>query len=318
MKPQSRDISIVIPTYNRSEWVGNAIESVLSQTAQPGEIIVVDDGSSDDTGQVVSEFSEHVRYVRQDNGGVSVARNTGLEESTGAFVAFLDDDDVYESTALEMHLATFADNPEAVCSVKNANMIAQDGTRQILLEILGEKRQGQWVDPNGISAVLRGGLFLQCMLFRKWALNAGGSFDTSMLYEDLDVMSRVAPQGPWAFDSRVGVNIIRREGDSISASYHRNPIHAAQSLLKIYERLDGSSDLSSDQKKVTKEKIASNLLLLAGELLESGRKGEAEEKLRACLRTAGTAKQRIRALGMLCPVPSVSRAFSPHKRKRVR
>lgn len=86
-------VSVVIPTYNRSYIVGQAIESILQQTYHPVEIVVIDDGSTDDTRRLVEGFGPPVRYFYQPNSGVSAARNRGLREARGEFVALLDSDD---------------------------------------------------------------------------------------------------------------------------------------------------------------------------------------------------------------------------------
>ncbi len=87
--------SVVIPTFNRSALVTRAINSVLSQTYPPSEIIVVDDGSTDDTPAVIQRFGERVRYLRQERGGASKARNYGVAEAASDWIAFLDSDDVW-------------------------------------------------------------------------------------------------------------------------------------------------------------------------------------------------------------------------------
>src|SRR5579862_9064675 len=98
----SPKVSVVIPTYNRADKVGNAIKSVLAQTVHDLEVIVVDDGSSDDTEKVLAkEFGDRVRYYVQANQGASVARNRGIEEARGEWIAFLDSDDTWEVDKLE-------------------------------------------------------------------------------------------------------------------------------------------------------------------------------------------------------------------------
>src|SRR5713101_4378980 len=88
-------ISAVIPTYNRGHIVGRAIESALGQELAPSEIIVVDDGSVDNTRSVVESYGQAVRYVRQSNRGVSAARNRGVKEAAYEWIAFLDSDDFW-------------------------------------------------------------------------------------------------------------------------------------------------------------------------------------------------------------------------------
>jgi glycosyltransferase involved in cell wall biosynthesis len=89
------EVSVVIPTYNSARYAAEAVESVLAQTFEDLEVIVVDDGSTDDTAEVIGSMASPVRYLHQPNSGVSVARNHGIEESTGRYVALLDADDTW-------------------------------------------------------------------------------------------------------------------------------------------------------------------------------------------------------------------------------
>lgn len=96
-------VSVVIPTYNRAHLVGRAIQSVLNQTYQDFEIIVVDDGSTDNTEEVVKSFNDpRIRYIRHDqNRGGSAARNTGIKMARGEYIAFQDSDDEWLPEKLE-------------------------------------------------------------------------------------------------------------------------------------------------------------------------------------------------------------------------
>lgn len=93
--------SVVIPAYNKAELIGEAIESVLTQTVKDFEIVVVNDGSSDDLDSVIEKYTG-IKYIKQPNGGVSVARNTGIEASNGEFICFLDADDKWLPNHLEI------------------------------------------------------------------------------------------------------------------------------------------------------------------------------------------------------------------------
>jgi glycosyltransferase involved in cell wall biosynthesis len=92
---RSRTVSVIIPTYNRAHYLGEAIESILNQDIRDCriEIIVVDDGSTDNTKEVLRKFGNSVRYIYQDNGGAGPARNRGIDEATGEWISFLDSDD---------------------------------------------------------------------------------------------------------------------------------------------------------------------------------------------------------------------------------
>lgn len=101
-------ITVIIPCYNSARWVGGAVESVLRQTRPADEIIVVDDGSSDDPASALAQFGEKVRLVRRSNGGLSAARNTGVQAAGGDKFLFLDADDKLFPDALEQLAETAA------------------------------------------------------------------------------------------------------------------------------------------------------------------------------------------------------------------
>jgi glycosyltransferase involved in cell wall biosynthesis len=105
-------VSVLIPTYNRGYIVGQAIESVLAQTYRPIEIVVVDDGSKDDTREVLERFGQHIRYIYQDNAGLAAARNTGLVAARGEFLAFQDSDDLWVPWKLKAQVALMRRFPD--------------------------------------------------------------------------------------------------------------------------------------------------------------------------------------------------------------
>ncbi|HEV2149934.1 MAG TPA: glycosyltransferase family 2 protein [Longimicrobiaceae bacterium] len=119
-------ITVVIPTYDRAGWLPATVASVLQQTRPPDEALIVDDGSRDDTEAVCRAFPAPVRYVRQENAGVSAARNRGVREARGEWVAFLDSDDLWEPTKLEVQLAAHEAAPEAGWSITECVLVDGD------------------------------------------------------------------------------------------------------------------------------------------------------------------------------------------------
>jgi glycosyltransferase involved in cell wall biosynthesis len=105
-------ISVIIPTYNRPRYLGEAIRSVLGQSYGHHEIIVVDDGSTEPPDEVVAAFGDRVVLLRQDHRGTGAARNTGIANSSGAFLAFLDDDDLWVERKLSLQMQAFEAAPE--------------------------------------------------------------------------------------------------------------------------------------------------------------------------------------------------------------
>lgn len=107
-------VSVVIPLYNKAPYIARAIDSVLAQTVQDFEIVVVDDGSTDNGGEIVASYKDpRIRLIRQENKGVSAARNRGIEEAQTDFLAFLDADDEWETDHLEVLLRLKRSFPEA-------------------------------------------------------------------------------------------------------------------------------------------------------------------------------------------------------------
>jgi glycosyltransferase involved in cell wall biosynthesis len=120
------DVSVVIPTYNRADLLPRAIESALSQTEPPVEVVVVDDGSTDDTPAVVARCAEGhagVRVLRVANGGVARARNAGIAVARGQWVAFLDSDDEWAPTKLAVQMAALAARPDARWACSGCELI---------------------------------------------------------------------------------------------------------------------------------------------------------------------------------------------------
>jgi glycosyltransferase involved in cell wall biosynthesis len=118
MPTEARDrgplVSVAIPVYNGEATIGQALHSVLAQTHRNLEVIVVDDGSTDDTWAVLQSFGDSIRAIRQPNGGIAVARNTGVQAARGEFIALMDDDDLCEPERIAVQLRFLKERPEVI------------------------------------------------------------------------------------------------------------------------------------------------------------------------------------------------------------
>ena len=183
-----KEISVVIPTYNYGRFVREAIDSVLAQTCAPLEIVVVDDGSTDDTEQIVRSYGDRVRYIRQENAGVAAARNTGIANARGEYIAFLDSDDVWLPEKLAKQLARFDSDPGLGLVYAGAERFDESGTLSVELDGM----EG-WIAPEllrlerGVIASGSG------MLLPKQVAEEVGGFDADLQpSEDWDFCYRVA------------------------------------------------------------------------------------------------------------------------------
>lgn len=125
-------VSVIIPVFNGETYLEEAIESVCQQNHHPLEIIVVDDGSTDNTAVIAQQFKGPIRYIYQSNQGPAVARNTGLKAARGNMIGFLDADDQWNEGRLQLQLKMFSNNPQAEIIIGHSQLIvkahASDGT----------------------------------------------------------------------------------------------------------------------------------------------------------------------------------------------
>ena len=115
-------ISCVVPVFNGERFLTEALESIFAQTYRPIEVLVVDDGSTDGTADVLARFADRIEVIRQENAGPAASRNRGLAAATGAFVAFQDADDIWLPEKLELQMECLAAQPEAAlctCLIQN-------------------------------------------------------------------------------------------------------------------------------------------------------------------------------------------------------
>ncbi len=122
-------ISVVIPAYNSELYLREALDSVLNQSSKADEIIVVNDGSTDSTEEIALSYGDRIRYIGQENQGLSGARNTGIREATGDWIALFDSDDVMLPEKLSQQLAVIEANPELVVVYSAFTYLYPDGTK---------------------------------------------------------------------------------------------------------------------------------------------------------------------------------------------
>ena len=188
-------VSVIVPAYNAGQHLGAALRSALAQSAPPAEIIVVDDGSTDDTGAVATAFGPPVRVVRQDNAGPAAARNHGARLATGEWLAFLDADDAWLPRRLETQLAFAGRQPDVLlwCG-KTTGMGTTDGGQQTA------DHRPQTTDQCRELALeafaLQNPVATTTVLLRRAAFGQAGGFDERFRGpEDYDLWMRVAALG---------------------------------------------------------------------------------------------------------------------------
>lgn len=225
-------ITIIIPTYNRAHFLPRSVQSALAQTFKEFELIIVDDGSTDNTVDVIQQFDDlRIRYLYQENQGVSVARNFGISQAKGKYIALLDSDDTWHPEKLEKQLAFVQNNPEFGLIYTHYDQFFVEKSKII------HRR------PTTTSCTFND-LFLNCdiatssTLILKSALDNVGYFDPSLtLWEDGDVFLRVAQKYPF--------HVIE---ETLTYYYHhgkntpRNPVKIEAARLYVTDKLIDPSD----------------------------------------------------------------------------
>jgi len=184
-------VSVVIPCYNQGRFLGEAIESVLRQGHRRLEIIVVDDGSTDDTSQVAGKYPG-VRLVRQENRGLSAARNAGIEASAGDYLVFLDADDLLLPCALEAGVNCLDEHPDCAFVYGHYRLITADGFAM-------SSPPARAVDEEYYLNMLRSNYIGMpaTVMYRRAVFAAVGRFDTSRAAcEDYDLYLRITRNYP--------------------------------------------------------------------------------------------------------------------------
>lgn len=227
-------VSVIIPTYNRAELIGQAIDSVLAQTVPAHEIIVADDGSTDDTAAVVGAYGDRVRYLALLHRGQPAAtRNAGIRAATGSLLTFLDSDDLFLPDKLARQIAALAQTPEAGVVYSNGHYF-----RTTPAEPVGRVLDGLPTPSGWVFGELLTGNFLAppVVLVRRRALDVAGPFDESpacVAVEDFDLWLRLAARTPFVY-APGDVAAIRRHAGGIS----RNTARLRRGVLSVLAACD--------------------------------------------------------------------------------
>lgn len=328
---EGRLVSVVIPTYNRAARLLRAVGSALAQTHPDVEVVVVDDGSTDGTHDVLTERmsgDSRVRYLDRPNGGPAAARNTGLDAARGDYVAFLDSDDEWLPWKLEFELACLDRLPAA--GMVWTDMRAVDGDGRMIADRYLRTMYRHYADirlasvfsgaitiPAGVAAaspsarawhgdafraMLGGNLVhTSTVLLRAGRAASVGGFDEALTVtgEDFDFHLRTCRLGPVAF-ADVPTTIYRVGApDQLTLDEHMVPM--AKNYLRTITKALADTDFLTDRER--REALGTAHAWLGEELVAAGNRAAAQPHLRAGLR--GPRKIKTAALLAIAMVPSV-------------
>lgn len=241
-------VSVVMPCYNAAEWIDVALRSLVNQTVPPAEIIVVDDGSTDDSAAIATAFGPPVRVLRVENGGASAARGKGAAQATGDALLFMDADDLIAPQTLAAQTACLRSHPGTIALAPWRRYVHLPDVGWLARPASCPPRQrGQ----NDLQAWLSGWYHPPCaVLWSREAFQWSGGWDSDVsVNDDGDVMMRGLVRGNRLVLCDRGTAFYRRlPGDAVSLSGRRETRDGVQSRLRVLERVasmlkdDGRAD----------------------------------------------------------------------------
>ena len=276
-------VSVIIPTYNREDHVVKAIDSVLGQKYKDYEVIVVDDGSNDNTKEKLRIYGNKIEYIYQNNSGVSAARNTGIKYAGGEWLAFLDSDDEWKPEYLLKQIGKGNANPHICMQTTDCLFIGLNGDTRRYFEINGSLSEFHGEDylifEQPFRFVVKHGPWqIGSTIIHREAIKKAGLFDTSLkISEDFDLMARVALQGSLGMIREVLVNVYRRNESisSLTVQGKENPIQARESDERIYQKLKQIKTLKGKERKALNELLSANKRAIGNLLIKEGKLREA-------------------------------------------
>lgn len=259
-----KKVDIIVPVYNRIQYLSEALESIYSQSYKNFQIIVVDDGSTDDVENMVKKYKGSIKYIYQKNQGVAAARNAGLKEADGEYLAFLDSDDVWMDNYLKEQVKFLEDNPsiDVVC---RPLYIFEDATKEYI-KIIGSQIP---VDSSIQKRILEGGIPPSGVLAKRKCFN-NIFFDRSLKGdEDIELWFRLSQNNTIQYIN-FPLGRYRRHGNNWTSSPERVLFGHLKVCKKIYQ-----FNLSEELKNLLLDRISRTRYQLASFYFKEKKMGKA-------------------------------------------
>lgn len=279
-------VSVIIPAYNAERFIRQTLDSVKNQTFRDFEVLVVDDGSTDETAKIVESYSDPVFCLRKTNGGVSSARNYGIEKARGKYIAFLDADDVWMPEKLEKQVALLESNPDVGLCYTAAIVVDENSNEKGRIEAkkYDDATEGLLLNMNI--------LILSSSFVRKDIVLQTGGFDSEFstcadkdYWLRLSLLTKFAPVNEFLVKYR-----------DVSGSMSSDPELSRRDTLGVLRKFFSLQNLPSKYKNLENKAYSNSLMVISGEFLHSG---NLRESLRCMWQSVKRHPQNIsRPLGL--------------------
>ncbi len=259
-------VSVIIPTYNRFEKLKRAVDSVLNQKFKDFELIVIDDGSTDETRDYFEKF-DGIKYIYQENKGVSAARNTGIKVAKGEWITFLDSDDEWLPDKLQMQMG-FAEKNKDIKIIHSNEIWIRNGVR--VNEMNKHKKLGGRIYQNSLPLCL---ISPSAVIIHSAVFNEKGLFDEEYPYaEDYDLWLRLTPYYEIGFIEKPLIKKYGGDEDQLSRNWGLD-VYRVKSL----EKMINNPDLNFGDKEKTLNLLRKKLKILEKGYRKHGRTKLADE-----------------------------------------
>ncbi|HYP26973.1 MAG TPA: glycosyltransferase family A protein [Blastocatellia bacterium] len=268
-------VSIIMPSYRVSQYIGEAVESALAQTFKDFEIVVVNDGSPDtpELERVLAPYMDRIVYIKQENRGCSGARNTAIRAARGRYLALLDPDDIWEPNYLEVQVGMLERHPSVDLVYPNATIFGDlPDSGRLFMDLSPSK--GEVTFESLVSQKCN---VMISVTARRDALIRAGLFDESLLSaEDFDMWLRLVHSGGRISYHRQPLVRYRRRRGSLSS----DPAWMCRNVLKVFQKMEETLDLSPREREaVARQRVRFRALLSLYEGKKAFFKGEVKAAL---------------------------------------
>lgn len=311
-------ITVIIPTYNRARFVSLAIDSVLAQKGFNVQIIVVDDGSTDNTREVLEVYGNKISAHYQRNAGCGAARNFAIKLATGTWISFLDSDDEWEPNFLATHFAAIAQHPEVLVSTGNILMVHEQSSEPTLFGARGFlpafAGRPHFVLARPLLTLIALNIFplLQGTLIRRDVLLQTRLFDPKLAFaEDLELIGQIGLRGPFLFIATPVARVLRRIESipNMTAQLATAAIFSRDCVHSIYEGILRSGQLNAAEELQLRRITSQNQRSMGNLCVQAGRGREARNYYRGALVTDRSFAAFVRFLLSFLPTAIQARTI---------